>query len=168
MAANTGDSGDGTRWEGYSNYQQVSKSIAETVRSAVNAYSVLQGEMSETGSVDPDLASAAKSDIMAAAIPLLVEMEEEKKRDVEEYDEILARWKNSDEAAEDDEDDAEGYITKLHTTKLTDEMPSWMFQFIRDIRRAAWSLGYMQAGRRGEETPDELSEDDVKRFLKGM
>lgn len=162
MAISDEQQDDGTRWEGYSNYQKVSSRMSESVDSAVESYSLIQSAHKEGATVSEDLVANARSDILGAAIPLFVEMQQEQERGVDEYDEILGRW----EGGENEEEI--GYIRRLHETQLRDGMPGWLFQLVLDIRKAGWKLGYLQAGRRSKRDPDDPVEADSDNMFEGM
>lgn len=152
--------GESTQWEGYSNYQEVSKSMAESVADAMDSYAWIQGAHLNGAPVNAADAAHVHADILGAAMKLRVEMREEQERGNEDYDEILARW--------DGEDDGSGFIRMLHEHELANELPGWMLQFVDDIRTAAWRLGYLQAGRRREELPDDPVERDAKKMYQGV
>lgn len=124
------------RWEGYADYEKVSVDIAESINKAVRAYSHIDSIHAEGAPMQPGMAARARSRILAAAIQLRTEMEDDKEVD-EFYQEALGRWEGED-----------GYITRLSSISLREQCPGWLFQFVTDIRRAGWKLGYLQAGRR--------------------
>lgn len=125
-----------TRWEGYSDYQQVSGGIVRTIESAVEAYAAVDAALTERQRVDPQLASDARAAITAAAMKLHYEMEQDRDQPDKPYADILDRWEGED-----------GYLEKWDNTKLTQGRPSWLYEFVSDIRKAGWELGYLQAGR---------------------
>lgn len=159
--------GDGrTRWEGYSDYETVSKSVAQSISDAVDAYAWLQGRQQEDASVNPEQAADARADILGAALKLYVEMQQEHERGNDEYDAMLERW--GYETDNDGVDEERGpYVQEFHELRLTDKVPGWLFQFVMDIRTAGWKLGYLQAGRR-ERLPDEDPvQAEAQHMLKG-
>ncbi len=154
--------GRGTKWEGYSNYQEVSSRMSRSVDAAIESYALLQSvhkEGAEAAS-NADLIAEARADILGAAIPLFVEMQEEQARGVDDYDGILERWEG--------DRDREGYVRRMHSAELRDGVPGWMFQFVLDIRKAGWSLGYLQAGRRSKQEPDDPVQAEVENMFEGL
>lgn len=144
-----------TRWEGYSNYELVSKRASKAIDDALDAYALLHGAHAEDAAVQPDFAAEARSKILSAAIRMLVEMREDRDA-VDTYEEILDRWEGEN-----------GYINRLLQSQLHQEVPGWLFQFVIDIRQAGWSLGYLQAGRHSRVDEDPV-EGDVNQVLGGL
>lgn len=175
MAADADDGlASGTEWEGYSNYEAVSRSVAKATDDAVDAYAWLQSLHREDASVRAQAAADASADIIAAALRLYVEMQQEHQEGNDEYDEILARWGfdvNDDDVDGDDRisigtDEAEdGFIAELHGVQLQSSMPAWMLQLVTDIRTAGWKLGYLQAGRRSTKDHDDPIENHARSML---
>lgn len=148
-----------TYWEAYSDYQTVSKRVAASVDDALDAYALLDGAHQENAKLSRNRAAQIRQKILSAAMRLLVELEEEKdSKDV--YEEILKRWKGG-------EDNGDGYIRELREHKLQNTMPDFMFQFMLDIRRAAWHLGYLQAGRTSRKELQDRAEEDARSMFSG-
>lgn len=152
MSSDIDDAGDApTEFEGYSDYQTVSQSIARSIDNAVEAYVLVQSRHSEGARMNADTAAEAASHILGAAMKILPELEanaksEEETDDSEEelYTEILASWQGD-----------EGYIELLKQAQLVNECPDWLHDFVYEIRRAGFHLGYLKAGReKRTETPD--------------
>ena len=154
-------SGTGTRWEGFSNYEKVSQRISESVDNAIDSYALLQSRHAEGAAVRPDLASEARSHILASAMRLSVEMESDRD-EVDVYDEILTRWR---EGGEDTED---GMLAAFQEAKLQEGVPGWLYNFVEDIRRAAWELGYLQAGRQSRAEPDDPVEAESEAMFNDL
>lgn len=157
--ATSPDRNSGERYEGFTDYQSVSQRIARSIDEAVQEYASLQRIHAENGKVPYD---GAGERILAAALRLLPELEDQRETDVV-YDEMLVRWK-ADEPVQDDtevEVPTSGYIELLMTTQLNRDCPEWLYQFVTDIRRAGWELGYLKAGRHAEED-DEFEKIDVR------
>jgi hypothetical protein len=147
---------NGTIWEGYSHYKSVSKSVAQTIDNAIEAYALLDSLHTEHAQITPDTAAEARSYILGAVLKLKPELERDRdEKDV--YKEILSRWE--------DGDDDDGYITQLHSTELQQNMPGWMFQLLMDIRTAGWELGYLKAGRSSKEEPEDVVDAEVKKMF---
>lgn len=131
------------RWSGYSSYDAVSESIAEAVVDAVMAYSTVDSMYAEHAPMTAELATRARSKLLSASMQLRDEMERDRDN-VDFYDDALSRWEGED-----------GYLRRLSDLSLQDECPGWLFQFVLDIRKAAWELGYLRAGRNEPiETPN--------------
>lgn len=145
--------GDGKRWEGYSNYQNTSWRVVQAVDDALDAYARVDSAHTEGAPMPPDVAAVARANIQKAAMRLLPELENDRD-DVDLYDEILNRWQETD--------DGLGYIQLFDGLALSQERPSWLHQFVIDIRKAAWELGYLKAGRTAKTEPENPDEAEVK------
>lgn len=162
----------GTEWDGYSDYQAVSRSVAKSIDDAIDAYAWIQSLHRENVTVSSAPAADASADIKAAALRLYVEMQQEHDAGNDEYDEILARW-GFDVNDDDGEDEhtigteaaTDGLISALHEVELQSSMPGWMLDLVTDIRTAGWKLGYLQAGRRSEKRPEDPVEGDAREMF---
>lgn len=149
------DSSNNTRWDGFSDYKRVSDRVAQSCERAVRAYSFLDSRHQEDASVKPEDAAEVRSQILTPALRLLPEMQRDAEN-VEMYEEMLERWQGSD-----DDDDDDGYITKINECQLQKTCPGWLLNFVIDIRRAAFELGYLQAGRTVKQDPDDPVEAET-------
>lgn len=151
------DSSVTTRWEGYSDYQSVSRRIAESIQQATEAYATIQRAHAEQARVDPDLAARAGARILSPALLLRHHMEEDREA-VDEYQEILDRWTGGDGDT--------GMLDDFRQVELTRECPDWLFQFVQDMNTAGVELGYLAAGRsqKQEEAIDEIDEATREMF----
>lgn len=139
-------------FDAYSDYSHISRGVATDVANAVEAYSKLDAAHSEGSSITAREATEARARITTAATKLIPELESD--RDDEElYDEILTRW-----LEEADEQGRGPYLTQLDETQLAVELPGYLFQFVLDIKRAAFEIGYLQAGRTESTHPDPAEE----------
>jgi hypothetical protein len=159
MAMSNGDHSDGgdgfqrtQQWEGYSDYQSVSRRVASSVEDALDAFAEIDAAYSQGAPLDATMAAEAHSLILGAAVRVKIEMEDNRDQKPV-YDDILGRWSGE-----------EGYINQFRDTALVDELPGFTFQFVEDIRRAAWHLGYLKAGR----TDTEYEGDDTERAEREM
>jgi hypothetical protein len=157
------------RWEGYSDYEVVSKRIGRKVSNAIEAYSVLQGAGAERAQLSDYEYTQARAKILDAAMSLKVEIEREAANELPNSDEniytpIVDRWTDGG-----DENAPEGYINEFMAMSISNggRVPGWVFTFVEDIRRAAWELGYLQAGRVNE-TKDGDMDPDVKSMFEGV
>lgn len=150
------EDGNGEFWEGYSHYKTVSKSVAETIDRAIDAYAYLDSLHNENAPIQPEVAAEARSDILGAVLKVKPELERDRD-EKDQYDRILSRWEDSDEEA--------GHITQLHETRLHKDMPGWMFQLMMDIRTAGWELGYLKAGRTAKGEPEDPVEADAQKMF---
>ncbi|WP_148414916.1 hypothetical protein [Haloferax sp. KTX1] len=139
----------GTRWDGYSNYEKVSDRYARAVDDALNAWAWIDAAHAEDAQIRPEDAAEARSLIKAAAFRLIPEMEYDKE-DVDLYGEILDRWLGED-----------GFIERFESVSLTTSSPGWMHEFMLDIRRAGWEIGYLKAGRTQKEEPEDKVEAET-------
>lgn len=156
MATKSNGQSDGTRWEGYSDYQLVSKRVGQSVFDAIESYALLQSAMIESASINPDRIAEARADILAAALRLVVEMQAESHQ--EEYQKILNDWEGE-----------EGYLSQFQALSIQqDGLPGWVSEFVSQIRTAAWELGYLKAGRRAKEEPEDPIERDVDNMFQDI
>ena len=155
MATQNSDSEEpGTYWEGYSDYQAISRRVAASVGDALDAYAHLQSVHREGAALDPERAATQRQKILSAAMRLFVEMQEEEDQGNDDYEDILERWRGPGEEP--------GYIQKFHEHNFQSGLPGWMFQFIVDIRSAGWKLGYLQAGRRSKGELEDKAEQAAR------
>lgn len=145
------DPQDDTRWEGYSDYRQVSGRLASTIDDAIEAYAVIDASHSEDAQIPRDLARDARASILSAAMMLQMEMKRERDDEEKPYDDILSRWEGE-----------EGYLRQLDDVQLRRMRPGWLHDFVLDIRRAGWELGYLQAGRTSSQEPEDPVEADAE------
>lgn len=160
-----------TRFEGYSDYQQVSKSIAQSVDNAMEAYAWAQSvDVESVGGDDVNVSLAqARADILSAALKLYPEMQVEHHKGNHEYDEFLHRW-GWDPA--DSELDVDGepevlFLPEFNELSLWGGVPDWMLDFVMDIRTVGIKLGYLRAGRRERLPDDDPVQAEAEHMLKG-
>jgi hypothetical protein len=151
---------DRTTWEGYSDYREISLRTAESIDRALEAYALVDSAHTENASLGPFEAAEARSDILACAIKLIPELRNDED-DVDLYADVLERWTDG----EGDEED--GYVSRLDDVSLRRECPSWLFQFVLDMRAAGWHLGYLQAGRTETEHADPV-ENEARSMFEGI
>lgn len=163
MASDPTDTPQNTRWEGFSNYQNVSERMAQSIEGAIRAYTFLDSRHQEGAPITPKEAAEARSKILTPALRLMAEMEEERET-VDKYDEMLDRWTADD----DDGDDDPGYIRRINEVKLQNASPGWLFQFVLDIRSAGFELGYLQAGRTVKEEPTDPVEGETEAMFDNL
>jgi hypothetical protein len=144
-----------TRYEGYSDFSHVSRSVASAVDDAVEAYALIQSHHSEGARVTPQTAAEAAAHILGAALKLKPELEND--LDDETYHEILDRWEGDD-----------GYIERLKQTSLSSRCPEWLGHLVHDIRTAGFELGYLQAGRTVKTEPDDPVEADTEAMFDNL
>lgn len=142
--------GQNTRWEGFSNYANVSDRVARSVHDAIEAYALVNSRHAESARIRPPMAAQARAKILAPALRLKVELEADREGN-DDYEDILDRW----------EGDA-GYLSKLDQVTLQNQCPDWLSDFVEDIRTAGFQLGYLQAGRTVKERPDDEVEAETE------
>lgn len=152
MAANNED-GTGKIWEGYSDYQRVSQRFAMSIEDAVDAFATLKARHHEEVRVKAIQAASARRHIEGAALRLRVEMEQDR-GEKELYAEILDDWEGEN-----------GYLQRFGEIRLENSCPSWLDDFVEDIRRAGWHLGYLQAGRSVRTQAEDPAEQEAKSML---
>lgn len=153
MSSETRDGDRSTRYEGYSDYSAVSRSVADAVDRAVESYAMIHSRHSEGARVTPKMAAEAGHHILGAAVKLLPELEDDRET-VDTYDEILTRWQGDD-----------GFIERLKRENLSSRSPEFLGQMALDIRRAGFELGYLRAGRQGKTEPDDITERDSEEMF---
>ncbi len=156
------------RWEGYSNYQEVSQRIGRKVSRAIEAYAYLQSAGAERADLTPNEYADARAYILDAAMSLKVEVEREAENEPANaedniYSPIVQRWTEGTENA------PEGFVNEFMQLSISTggAIPGWVFTFVEDIRRAAWELGYLQAGRSVRDG-DLGVEEDVNAMFEGI
>jgi len=154
-----GQDGDGG-FEGYSDYRFVSRRVAESVDEAISAYALLESLHVENAGADPHDIARARARIVSAAMRLVPEMEAERGDESKPYDGILTKWQDGGE-------DGDGYLIRMRDQSLYEENPDWLHDFVTDIRRAAWHIGYLKAGRRESSAPDSV-EEEVQSVFEGL
>lgn len=156
------ESGDerGHKWEGYSDFQTVSRRNGRSIDDALDAYAHVQRIHQEGGKVRNREAAEAGARILSAALRLVPELQANREQK-EKYDEILSRWLDGQYPDEFD-GPSEGFIDALNEVQLYADCPDWLFRFVLDLRTAGWHLGYLQAGREVEEDADDPVEADVE------
>lgn len=167
MATNNdeGGSGNGQAWDGYSDYRTVSSRIGNLIFDAHEAYARVRGLHKENAQIMPDQTADARAHILAAAMVLRAEMSHERGRDG--IDDILARWEDGEGEAEEIDVSVpdRGFMGEFRDIVLYDDDPPWLGQFVMDMWRAGWELGYLKAGRHEESGPRELEPIDVNELL---
>lgn len=144
------DSESGTRWEGYSDYEIVSRQVATSVDRAIEAFSRIEAAHIEDAAIDKSTAAEARGRIRAATMKLIPEMEADRE-DVEQYDTILSRWEGED-----------GLLVAFREASLRRECPGELYQLVLDIKTAGWELGYLKAGRTASTEPEDTVEAEVE------
>lgn len=147
-----------TRFEGYADYRQISLRVAGAIDEAVDAYARINSAHREGATVSPELAAMARAKILGAAMKLIPELEDDRES-VDDYDDILTRWRDGGE----DYDD--GYIKMLNEVSLRQKCPGWLFEMVLDIRAAGWELGYLKAGREREADDRDPVEEETDQML---
>jgi len=154
------DDGWVTKFQGYSDYEFVSRRIGVAVDEAVDAYSSIRALHAEGAKIRPEKAATARQRILAAAIRILVEIENQ--NDDDEYADILERWTTDEDSGE------PGYLDKIAEIQLQHSCPDWLYQLTKDIRTAGWKLGYLQAGKQTRERTDDSPEADAQEMFSNL
>jgi hypothetical protein len=153
MAADADQADDSVsheEFEAYANYKRQSERVAQCVEDAVKSYARIRSAHREGASVPPKVAAEARADIESAALRLRSEMESE--RDGNDlYDRLLSDWEGD-----------EGYIQRFDEVELRQSVPGWMYEFLSQIRRAAFERGYLYAGRAQEKDEQQLNEKQTE------
>lgn len=155
------------QWEGYSDYQTVSASIARSIDEALSAYTELESMHMEGGKVKDMQAARARSKIKLAAMKLVPELDSDA-RNVEQYRQILCRWLGSGRVDFEVDGPEDGYFERLNDTRLSRECPDWLENWVLDIRTAGWELGYLRAGRQSEAEEDDPIEASARKMIEDI
>ena len=158
-----GDAVDGT-WKAYSNYNDVSRRVVNSVDKAAEAEAVLRAKHAESSTVKSKEAAELRSYIQAAVNNLLPEIQREAERDREPFGELNQRFVGGDSPAE------TGYTGKLEEANLRQECPPWVNDLVYDLRTAAWELGYYQAGKEEDDGgyDGDPYDSEVMKMIEGM
>lgn len=162
MATSNGEGGDGQIWDGYSDYATVASRIGENVFNAIDAYARIHSAHIEGARIRPRDAAEARSRIQSASMSLKPELEVQQDSN-DDVAAILARWEGGEDA--DTSVPPDGFLSAFDSISLVESDPDWLYQFVVDIRRAGWELGYLKAGRYEEDGPRELEPADVNELL---
>lgn len=156
------DSNNSGRYEGFADYSAISQRVASDVAAAVDAYARLDAAHSEGRSIPADSAAESRAAITAAATTLIPELQHDRDRKPL-YDQILARWLGDEDV------NHEGRLNQLDEIQLQQKLPGWLFQVVIDIKRAAFELGYLQAGHtvNEERKPADPTEAQTDRMFGG-
>lgn len=152
-AASTDDTEEKRRWDGFADYQTVSARISRSIHDAIEAATTVERAHKEGAGVDPQLAARASADILSAAIKMQTELGRYKGGNPE-YADLYESFDGDD-----------GHVQKLRDVSLRDESPEWLFEFVVDIRRAGFELGYLKAGREETENTDTGPKSDAKEMF---
>lgn len=160
-----------SKFSAYSNYRSVTGSIAGAIDEAGDAYAYASARKAEGKSLRSDDAVRLRQYMKKAALMLLPELRANAEAD-DVYDDILARWEEdgtSGGVAADGGDEWPPYLRGIEQVQLRgpQPLPPWLEQFVRDIRRAGWEIGHLQAGEKKESHKGDHIEDQVDKMLKG-
>jgi len=145
-----------TQWEGYSDYQTISQRITASIHDAIEAYAAIERAHMEGARPDPQTAARAGSRIMTAAMIVQTELDTFSDEN-DEYEELLDKFQGDD-----------GYTARLKQVQLRSECPDWLHEFVADIRRAGFELGYLQAGRRNKQREKTGPTDEAREMFANL
>lgn len=145
-----------TEWDGYSDYQSVSQRNARTIHDAVEAFATVERAHQERGKLKSEVAARAGSRILTAAINVQTELAAYED-DNKQYEDLLANFTGE-----------EGYVEQLREVNLRHDCPEWLYEFVVDIRRAGFELGYLKAGREESKREHEGPEDDAREMFANL
>ncbi|MCG1002872.1 MULTISPECIES: hypothetical protein [Halobacterium] len=159
-----GDDSDGSEsgpdWDGYSDYAYVSYQISSAIDNAIDSFSSLQSLHDENSKIKAQQAANARQPILSAAMRLLPELEKQQDAN-EKYAKMVEEWTE-------DGVDEQGYIDALKEVNLQSECPPWLYDFVLDLRRAGWELGYLQAGRYEDDEDEDDAHASAREMLKDI
>jgi hypothetical protein len=137
--------GENTEFDAYSDYQRVSRSIADDIHKATKSAAFIKRYHNESGNFEPREIAEAAAHIQSAAMMMDGQLEYYSNGDGD-YQEILDVWRGE-----------EGRISKLQDVDFVRECPDWLSSLIEEIHEAGLLLGYLQAGR--ENTVREIGDE---------
>lgn len=160
-----------SKFSAYSNYRNVTGAVASAIDEAGDAYAFAAARKAENKSLQSRDAIRLRRYIKKAAMMLLPELRANADAD-EVYEKILQRWEEdgaAGEVAPDGGDEWPPFLRGIEEVNLRgpQQMPPWVEQFVRDIRRAGWEIGHLQAGEKTESHSGDHIEDQVDKMLKG-
>jgi len=150
------DQEETTKWEGYSDYRSISQRITASIHDAIDAYAAIERAHMEGARPDPQTAARAGSRIMSAAIIVQTELDTFGDEN-EDYEQLLEKFEGDD-----------GYVRNLKEVQLRSECPDWLHDFVTDIRRAGFELGYLQAGRKQTEREKTGPKDEAREMFANL
>jgi len=166
------EQGDGreSKFSAYSNYRNVTEKVVSAVEEAGDAYAYAAARKAEGKSLRSDDAIRLRRYLKRAAMMLLPELRANAKADPV-YDDILQRWEEDGAAgdvAPDGGDEWPPFLRGIEQTPLRGAQPMqpWIEQFMRDIRRAAWEIGHLQAGQTTQTESLDPAEDQANAMLR--
>jgi len=142
-----------TEWDGFADYQSVAQRNARTIHDAVEAFATVERAHQERGKLTADVAAKAGSRILTAAINVQTELAAYEDQN-DDYEALLAKFQGET-----------GYVERLRGTNLRSECPPWLYDFVVDIRRAGFELGYLKAGRESNERELKSAEDEAREMF---
>jgi hypothetical protein len=152
---------DGGKWDGFSDYNDVSRRIVNAVDLAAECEATLRSRHREGAKISPELASELRSGIQSAINKVYPEIEREAERD-----EIYRKYKRR---LDGEEDAASGLIDAFHQANFQTQAPNEINDLVKVLRKAAWELGYYQAGRtEGKEDDSSDLDGEVRDMIEGM
>jgi hypothetical protein len=153
---------DGGKWDGFSDYNDVSRRIVNAVDLAAECEATLRSRHREGAKISPELASELRSGIQSAINKVYPEIEREAERG-EIYKEYIEKLDGKEDAAS-------GLIEAFHQANFQREAPNEINELVKILRKAAWELGYYQAGYTQGGDDDDSSDIDgeVRSMIEGM
>lgn len=151
-----------TKWDAYSDYQDVSNRLTKSIDAAIEAFALLDQARQTGCKINSKHEMQERAEIVAAATRLRVELESESARGEEYAEEILDKWVG--------EGDEEGYLAKFrHAPRGGIADLEFLEEFATDIRRAGWELGYLRAGREEKaENQGDSADSEVQKVIEEM
>lgn len=147
------------RYEGYSDFEFVSRRNARSIDAAIKSYAVIDSYHIEGAPLEPEQIAEARANILSAAMQLVPELEDNKDND-EEIKKILNDWVGEEGGR------GKGYLEQLRESSLyNDDNLNWLAEFVAQIRQAGFMLGYLKAGREIDDEDEEWTGSVVDDIL---
>lgn len=143
-----------TRWEGYSNYQLIAWQLAKDVNRAMKAGAKIQRYHQEDARVEPEVAAEASARLLTPALQFIPEMQAQLEiDDVEVYEEVLERWLG--------EEGETGIVKEIAEHQFTETSPGFILDYLLDLKRVGWELGYLKSGRMQSQPEDPVEAEAI-------
>ena len=171
MSTDNAQTGRESEFSAYSNYRNVTGAVASAIDQAGDAYAYAAARKAEGKGLRSDDAVRLRRYTKKAAMMLLPELRANAEAgDV--YQQILDRWEADGTAGDVVADGGEEWPPYLRGIEVVElrgpqPLPPWLDQFVRDIRRAGWKIGHLQAGETKESHKGDHMQDQVDKMLKG-
>jgi len=153
---------DGKEWDAFSNYFDVSDRIVSAIDTATDVEAALRAKHMEGAKVRREDAAEARAAIRSAGQKLRPEINQEAGRGNKPFGEIERKLWGEPPGG------SKNLWRQFDQTNLQTHCPDHVGELVAELRRAAWELGYLQAGREESEDNVDDAEGQVRDMIEGM